>query len=413
MPLINIGKLPTFSDVISIMKNHRISRMENAVLVPLLRKLILDNASSGTDFIASQFDVSNPYAFLANPLKNPDAKRRDYVLFRTPSAQSCILNILALDKANLFSFFSQVDAFITRNELEYLNDLVSYYDKSFALVAKADIAKSERLTEQEKDSLTGFFDLYIGFLNSKSNDMNAKLLLLFSLINGEVIHLLEAIKSMIKFSEERAQFQTKTKFVLQSAMGSNLFIGADETHEPMNGEDTQRIKRTILYSLSRNMLNLNNAIFEFEEATEAENREDDSITDYGPRTLPVLGEGFTLAKGMNMLMSIGGTIYEHCVKGSMFKKKKYYIKMGDKYLYYKDWHTESRLLLGKKNKRARWFIHQNNDKSITITPSGGLQYYGFCIDIPNATQQTFHIPMWLFFKNGTNAQKFFLHEILE
>lgn len=414
--LIRIGKLPSFSDAISLLKYGRISRMDTSELVAILSNLAFHynettitektTSFSNNKFISSQFKGKDPYDFLTIPL------RSDRLLFKTPAAQSCILNLFALDKAKLYNFFFRIDSFISNYDYSNLNELIDYYDEKFANTAKLDIEESTELTELEKKRLISFFDTYIGFIRSKSYEMNAKMILLFALINGEAIHLLEAIKSMVKFSEERSQFRTNTKFVIQSAMGNNLFIGADNTYEPMNGEDTQIIKRTVLYSLSRDMLDTINSVFEFEEASEEENRESDNITDYGHRKLPVLGENFSLADGMKVLLATGETM-RTLVKGKGFNKKKYYIKVGDRYLRFVDWHTESRLLLGKKCKRARWYIHQNDDKSIVITPSGGLQYYGFCIDIPNATQHTYRIPMWLFFKNGTKAQKFYLHEVIE
>lgn len=392
--------LPTFQKVISYIKYGRLSKIPADELTAIFTDMIPDSAEN--PFLKSQF---SQYLFLTQPL-------RDDTYFKTPPAQSSILNLFALDKSKLYQFFFKIDEYLDKYGAQNLNELVTVYDEEFADASKKAVNKDPNLSEPEKESLTRFFDSYINYLESKAYDMNAKMLILFSLINGEAIHLLDAINSVVKFSEERSQFKTNTKYVIQSAMGKNLFIGAENSFEPMNGEDTQRVKRSILYSLSRDMLDLRNAVFEFEEATDEENREDDTISDYGNRKLPVFGDNFYLSKGMKLLMTTGDILHE-MAKGSSLAKKKYYIKVGEKYLRFIDWHTESRLLLGKKAKRSRWFIHQNEDKSIVITPSGGLQYYGFCIDIPNATQQTYRIPMWLFFKNGTKAQKFYLHEVLE
>ncbi len=401
--LIQVTKMPTFHDVIAFLKYGQISRIDIEDLKSIFSSLIYDPDEN--KFLKSQM---SSYAFLNQPL-------RDAAYFKTSSAQSSILNLFALDKSKLYSCFFKIDKYINECGCQNLDKLIMYYDEKFATVAKNDVSNSRNLSEREKRSLAQFFDSYIGYLDTRAYNMNAKMLILFSLVNGEVIHLLQAVKFIVNFSEENDVFTTNKKYVIQSAMGDNLFVGVEPTYEPLNGEDSKKVKRTYMYSLSRDMLNMGNAVFEFEAATDAENREDDTISDYGMRKLPVFGDNFLLAEGMKVLMATGNAMYG-LVKGSPFWQKKYYIKVGDRYLHFRDWHTDSRLILGKpgvKEKRYRWYIHQNEDKSIVITPSGGLQYYGFCIDIPNATQQTFRIPLWLFFKNGTNAQKFYLHEVSE
>ncbi len=79
-----------------------------------------------------------------------------------------------------------------------------------------------------------------------------------------------------------------------------------------------------------------------------------------------------------------------------------------------NWYKESRLLLIKEpTEGSGWYIDMKKNGKTVIIPYGTLQYNAMAWDIPNATQTTFGIPVWLFPQNFTEAQKFYFYEIVE
>ncbi|MCQ2515080.1 MAG: hypothetical protein MJ089_08360 [Ruminococcus sp.] len=168
----------------------------------------------------------------------------------------------------------------------------------------------------------------------------------------------------------------------------------------------------MLFSQTKNYLTYKNSVFTFEKiGTSHNDLTDDEEDNYGDKKFGLTKSGLPLGKVMNIVVPISNSIFGNLNFRNM---KKYYIKSHNGlYLTYNDWHTSTKLIFStEKTNKSEWFIEMENNGNITFTPAGSKQYTWFAIDVPNATQKTNKIPMWIFVKNDSKAQKFKLHKVI-
>ena len=185
----------------------------------------------------------------------------------------------------------------------------------------------------------------------------------------------------------------------------------------MNGEDNEIKTRRILYTAHVTEIDLKNAVFEIEQVDKKRLKIAKDDATYGGRKLGFINK--SLKWGINFLYP-----YEQIAKTVLNLKKvnTYYIKATfynnnikeTRYLTRVNWYKESRILLLKEpTDCSAWYIDMKKNGKTVIIPYGTLQYNAMAWDIPNATQTTFGIPVWLFPQNFTEAQKFYFYEIVE
>lgn len=397
-----LGKTPSFEIVISILNQIDLG-IKKEELICYFKNYVFDFTEKKIPLFTSCFSQRNVHSF--DFLRRPVKSHGKY--FTNPNEQESLVAFFSLNYQEVYAFIERVEAFLY-DKTKNIPKLLAEYGESFAIQAvnNLDNTFQNEFDTKDVEKIKNFFSYYSSLIQQERTNTAISLLLLYTIINVNIVYIVDFVQEKVEFfSEPAMRVRYNTEYVICSALNNDTFITVEETDEPLNEDDTSKEIRHMLFAQKRNFLTYKNSVFTIEAATSQENLEDDTDNDFGHREFPMSERGISMERVMNILITIGTSMF-----GNMpFKhSKKYYIKSSDgQYLSFIDWHTESRLVfLPYKTKKSRWFIDFRDDGNIILTPSGGLHYACFAMDIPNATQKTNMIPMWLFVKNNTKAQRF-------
>ena len=397
-----LGRDPSFEVVMSIL-NQINGVIKKEELVRYFKKYVFDFTQNKIPLFTSCFSQKNVHSF--DFLRKPVKAQGRY--FTNSNEQESLVAFFSLNYQEVYAFIERVEVFL-HDKGKNIPKLLAEYGVTFANQAVDNLESTFKDEFETKDieKIKNFFNYYSTLIQQGKSSTAISLLLLYTVINVNIVYIIDYVQEKVEFfSDPAIRVRCNTEYVICSALNDDTFLTIEETDEPLNEDDISKDRRKMLFAQKKNFLTYKNSVFTIEAATQQENLEDDTDNDFGHREFPMSERGISMERVMNILISIGTSMF-----GNMpFKhSKKYYIKSSNGlYLSFIDWHTESRLVfLPNKTKKSRWFIDFKKDGSIILTPSGGLQYACFAIDIPNATQKTNMIPMWLFVKNNTKAQRF-------
>lgn len=391
------------------------------------------------------------YDFLKTPVYRTSYQRKktgdtiNKVFYTNTDASNCIVSQMGFDAMNLYTLFNKVEEFYEktmRNPRIVIPVLREFNKKSIKSSLDAIETfhkKNQSYDKHEFDLLKRYWELFFQLIEHSHNLMAFSLLLLYSVINAGVIHLVPYIEKTVKYNYNSPITDIEQllgcKFVIRSALSSDLFLAHKDSDEPLSEEDTGIYKRKMLYTVPQNRLNIENAIFKIEE----ENSEDKTeISDYkevdsnddddenpndktiDPNDLTLGGRKLEAIKMpskqlMKLLIGLGVTWTD--IVNDRRNAKRYHIKAitekGEYYMQYLDWFKNSKIVFcKKKNNMSSWYI-EKDDNGFKICPCGEKMYHLFSLDIPNATTRTFDIPLWLFPGTKTKAQRFIFYRIVE
>ena len=366
--------------------------------------------------------LGEKHSFLSHPLRKSEKETMDGHIrttyyFKQPSAQDCILAHFAINPANIRAFFKSVERFCESKYKTGAIRTLNYYNEQLIENIKN---SSETIAEIYRTKINDFWDVYLRYRKAGHKYIALGMLILVSLLNTTVISFLPSIKRTIIIKEKPItdiNLLANKKIAIRSAMSDELYLCHNITNEPMNGEDKTIIAKRILYTSHVTQIDLSNAVFEIEKVDKNLLLTPKDDPTYGGRMIGFLKKPLSWAvKFVLPFEQVAKTI--HYLK----KLNTYYIKAtfninGEKltrYVSYVNWYKESRLLLIKEpTEGSGWYIDMKKNGKTVIIPYGTLQYNAMAWDIPNATQTTFGIPVWLFPQNFTEAQKFYFYEIVD
>ena len=417
IPLLDEGyQTLSFSNLI-----FRIKGKESVNLFDDFKKLIFDPEK---DYYKNLNFIGEANSFLSYPLRKSETKdkatgriMKTTYYFKQPSAQDCILAHFAINPANIRIFFKSVEVFC---KSKYITGVIRTLD--FYNVQQIEIIKksSNNIAEIYRKKIEEYWDVYLRYRENGHIYIALGMLILVSLLNTAVISFLPSIKKTIILKKQpinNIDHIVNKKIAIRSAMSNELFLCHRVTNEPMNGEDKEIKTRRILYTAHVTEIDLANAVFEIEQVDKKRLKVAKDDPTYGGRKIGFINK--SLKWGINFLYP-----YEQIAKTVLNLKKvnTYYIKATfynnnikeTRYLTRVNWYKESRILLLKEpTDCSAWYIDMKRKGRNVIIPFGTLQYNAMALDIPNATQTTFGIPMWLFPQNFTQAQKFYFFEIVD
>ena len=377
-------------------------------------------------FADSRFD------FLTSPL----SEKKTGLYYTEPETCKCLLARMAFDPAQVYEFFYHVERVFRQYEevnREGIQALLRYFDAEYMekkcgemkseyakIYDKPEDAKEDPCTEYTE--LSGYWAYYLRAAQQYHIYLAVSLLILFSVFNAGVIHLLPAIRKYFLVSGQPVRNQRDIisgSYVIRSALSDTLYLAHMDTSEILSEDDHTNATRTMLFTTHRYQMNQDNAIFSFEEADprddlpdpEAEPEEEN--TELASRQVEIVGK--PLDEVARMIASIGKI---SAPKERIRRREtRYYIKAvcnGEAYyMRYDNWFKNSKILFEKeKTNKSVWYIEAQPDGSFKISPSGSLYYNLFTLDIPNAITQTDRIPLWLFPGTSSKAQRFLLYKVI-
>lgn len=408
----------TFSFVELLRKIKDTDTIKDKEIQAAFKEMFFDPSS---DYYRKLSFIENKYTFLTTPLrkssnKGEDDYEKETYYFKQPSAQNYILAYFSITPSNIHAFFKNVENFCKANYKSGTKKILSYYSSERIEKIKS---YNDKLSELYRVKLNDYWNVYLRYREAGHTYIALGMLLLVSVLNTTVISFLPSIKKTIIFkSEPIASLKgiTGKKIVIRSSMAEDLFLCHRITKEPMNGEDTIIISKRILYTANATEIDLTNAVFELEQVDKKTLKKAPDDPNYGGRMIGFLNKPLSWAFGFVLP-------FERIAQTINYLKNldTYYIKATfnrdgqrvTRYLSYINWYKESRLLLYEEpTKCSAWYIDMKKGGKNTIIPYGTIQYNIMALDVPNATQTTYGIPMWLFPQNFTEAQKFYFHEVI-
>ena len=388
--------------------------LPDRVLKPIFCQLFFDVSSNS--YTNSCF---KDYSFLRKSVHTVNGK----IYYTDSNASNCILAKFGFDSEKLYNLIFNVEKYFKdRPEerdgqkalLRYYND--NYIDSMCDNISNYYITKA--LNKNDEASLiSDFWNFYKTAKADLNLNLATSLLILYSVLNASVIHLIPYLEKTIQYNHKAIRDVDDLingKFVICSALSLNLFLAHLSSNEILSEDDQNQIdERIMLFTAPKNKLNLDNAIFKFELADPNDRDVEPDDKKMGGLMVEIVDK--PLHKVIRTLLGVGA-LFEEAVFNRR-NKDRYYIKaiIGEEeyYMQYIDWYKNSKIVFNKeKNKKSSWYIEKKNS-GFKISPYGTTQYHLFSLDIPNATTKTFNIPLWLFPGNKTKAQRFIFYRIVE
>lgn len=403
---VSLSKNPSFENIISIICDIN-KNLKKDILIQYFKDIVFDFENKQIPLFSSCFVVSNPHSFdfLRNPVKGTGK------YFSCKNEQEGLVAFFSLNIQEVYSYIEKIERFIYDKQ-EFVTKLLKEYDKDFANQSIIDLTNHHKndFDKDEISKIKSFFEYYIYLIDNNKNNIAVSVLMIYSIINVNIIYLKEFFEQKVEFElDEETEILTSTEYVIRSALNDNIFLIMEQSDEPISQTEKIRKSRYLLFAQEKNYLTNTNSVFTFEKVNSVNTEFEIEDEDYGNRNFMLAGKGLPLKKVMNIIVPITNSIFGNV---NFKNSQKYYIKSSNGlYLSYFDWHTKAKLVFSdEKTKKSEWFIDIKNDNKIVITPAGSRQYTWFAIDIPNAVQKH-KAPMWIFIKNDSNAQKFKLHKV--
>ncbi len=238
----------------------------------------------------------------------------------------------------------------------------------------SEIIKLETLNRYHY-KLYDFWNYYMELVEKEEYGVAFSYLVLYSLFNSYVV-LLNLRGGMTKTMQQVSTIEADSKYVITSALNTNMFLGSVYTNQPLDIKDEKDgfANRELLCTrLNTNTLDINNIVFELEIA---ETRR--STADSGYYRLKLNGK-YMMLYGMFRRSYIGFTENKKA-DGTVWKIE---------------------------------FSDSLDDPYVTISPAGGFPRNWFKIDIPNGNMNCDGLLLWVFIGNDGVSQRFYLNKLEE
>lgn len=262
------------------------------------------------------------------------------------------------------------------------------------------------------DSVEQYFE-YIYDLTSEKPSYAYGLIVLWTILNENVVYLIDLIKRIIIYDERpTTEFSKYKKYIIKSAMNKPLksddvFLSVRRVSEPLSESEETATERDILFSVTSAKFHSSNSIFSIEKCSESNRYSAETDND----TEDLINEH----KAAELLRSFQSlfkpTVPDLTKSLTPSKSEPYYIKVGSKFLTYNSWFAQTRVILkSRPESRSRWRLAISPD-NVSIF-NCGQPINIFALDIPNG-MQTIPTVMWCFPSLSQAAQRFTIHEVID
>ncbi len=238
------------------------------------------------------------------------------------------------------------------------------------------------------------------------------LVVLFAVLNVYATYFIPYISKILIYDKEPTNiFDENKRYIIKSAMHDNLFLSVLNTFEPLNDGEDFHTERQMLFSVDAGKFHTGSSAFCFVKASVLDNRDPNNVPSEDTDDDSVLDEK-EVKKVLNKLQKVFKKDIPDLASTLLPKKTEpYYIKVGNEYLTYGSWFSQSRAVLKKRReKRSKWSF--TTDPNIVAIYNKGQFLNMFAMDIPNGAQ-TIPTVMWCFPSFSQAAQRFSIHQVVE
>lgn len=235
------------------------------------------------------------------------------------------------------------------------------------------------------------------------------LIVLWAVLNTQVIYLLTAIKDIIVYEDEpSASYEPNKRYIIKSALNDNLFLSVKKTNEPLSDGEGFHNEREILFSVNFGQFHVPTSIFRIIRCSVLDQYQNES--NRNTEETPLINEE-EVAKLLNKSQKYLKPDVPNLVSRILPQKTEpYYIQVNDKFLTYGSWFSQTRVVLKEKREnRSKWSFTKSPN-IVGIFNRGQIMDI-FALDIPNGTQ-TIPSLMWCFFSLSQSAQRFSVHAVI-
>lgn len=292
-----------------------------------------------------------------------------------------------------------------------------------------EIQKSEQalssLTDRlcEIDDVRDYFS-YVGTFNAvkplSGDEKNTKrikppyayaLMILWAVLNVEVIHLIDCIKQIIVYEDEpTTSYDHNKRYIIRSALNDNLFISVQKTKEPLSDGEGFKNEREMLFSVNSGKFHVPTSVFRIVKCSVYDRHRGDTPNETNTETALINEkEAAKLLKLAQKYLKAG--VPDLAASILPQKTEPYYIMVGNKFLTYGSWFSQTRVVLKEhRESRSRWSFTKS--PNIVGIFNRGQAINMFALDIPNGAQSVPSV-MWCFLSFSQAAQRFCIHEVID
>lgn len=236
------------------------------------------------------------------------------------------------------------------------------------------------------------------------------LIVLWTILNSQVIYLLPAIKNIIIYKDNpSAYYEPDKRYIIKSALNENLFLSVQKTNEPLSDGEGFHNEREILFYVNFGKFHVPTSIFRIVKCSILDQYQGELLNKNTEEESLINEE--EVAKLLNKSQKYLKPNVPDLVSRILPQKTEpYYIQVGEKFLTYGSWFSQTRVVLKEQREnRSKWSF--TNSPSIVSIFNRGQIIDMFALDIPNGTQ-TIPSLMWCFFSFSQAAQRFSIHEVI-
>ncbi len=357
--------------------------------------------------------AGDDYTFLANTY----VERRGSINYRNPRIVSYLIDHLTQNDAeHFYLFLYRVDT-IWKNKANTKSKTMRSTLEAFFKHEDDGSSKYEKCLSYLSDSLDEVHDVceyfsYINLLKTRKPSYAYALMVLWTLLNIQVVYLLPQITKIIIYNDRpTTTYDPRKKYIIKSALNDNLFLSVQKTREPLSAGEGFHNVREMLLSVNYGKFHVPTSIFSFVKCDEYD-RQHGEVPCVNNEDNSIINEK-EVKKALRWIQKFLREDLPDLANNVLpSKTEPYYIMVDDKFLTYAgNWFSQTRVILKEdREDLSKWRFTKSH--SIIGIFNSGHPITIFALDIPNGAQ-TLSSVIWCFPSIGQAAQRFTIHEVID
>lgn len=349
------------------------------------------------------------YSFLSNSCVGKNYN------YRNPRIVSYLIDYLTYDNAEqFFMFIYRVDS-LWKDENNPKSTVMKENIKKLFAKNKSGKSIFDKCMEYFANPYDETYDIYSFFgcidkLHEIKPSYAYALIVLWTLLNEQVIYLLPSIKNIIIYKEIPSNsYEPNERYIIKSALNENLFLSVQRTNEPLSDGEGLHNERDILFSVNFGKFHVPTSIFRIIKCSIFDQHKSE-VTNENSEEQSLINEKEVAKLLKKSQKYLKPDVPDLVSKILPQKTEPYYLQVGKKFLTYGSWFSQTRIVLKEhRESRSKWSFTKS--PNIVNIFNRGQIIDMFALDIPNGTQ-TIPSLMWCFPSLSQAAQRFSIHEVI-
>ena len=359
-----------------------------------------------------QGQTGDDYTFLANAC----VERKGSINYRNPRIVSFLIDCLTQNDAEQFYLYLYRIDTIWRDKTNSKSRIMKSTLKEFFKITDEGKSKFDYCRSYISGGLDEFEDVnkYFAFINTFHEVKPSyafALMVLWTVLNVNVIYLLKQIERIIIFKDEpTTSYERDKKYIIKSALNDNLFVSVQKTREPLSDGEGFTHEREMLFSVNYGKFHVPTSVFTIVKCSVYDRQKGGTPNETNTET-SIIDEkqAAKLLKLVQKYLKEG--VPDLAASILPQKTEPYYIMVDKKFLTYGSWFSETRVILKEhRENRSRWSFTKS--PNIVGIFNRGQAINMFALDIPNGAQSVPSV-MWCFLSFSQAAQRFCIHEVID